>query len=320
MELKNLEKWKNSLNGCIRCGYCSTHCPVSKQTGWGSDSPRAKLTTVFGLLSGEIEPSQKVTNKLSTCFYCRRCVNVCSSGVPLTDIFIDAKKDLVEAGFAIEGTTTKTTNLCAKCLLCLNECPHGARTFSPEQNQIITDLVKCQSCGRCVAVCPAQAVTVTDGYGTDDDHIKKEITLFFDKEKKPESKAVIFLCNWSNYPGLQGSEYGNITDSVQDYKVIVNMCGGRLGPAQIFETFLNGGWGVMISTCPDGECEHKGNVKARKNVDAVRRDLQSMGIDPARVHLIEISRGSPDLFQAEVDKFMQNLHDLGPITKSQLKN
>ena len=90
-EFKNLEKWQGTLASCIRCGYCFEHCPMFKHTGWESDAPRAKIITAFGLITGEVEPSESAADKMFSCFYCKRCEAACSSGVPLTEIFTDAR-------------------------------------------------------------------------------------------------------------------------------------------------------------------------------------------------------------------------------------
>ena len=92
-EFRRLKRWENSLNGCIRCGYCYEHCPIYKSTRWEVDSPRGKLTLLFGLLSGEIEPSDYISEKMFQCFSCKQCEQACSSGVPATQIFADVTDD-----------------------------------------------------------------------------------------------------------------------------------------------------------------------------------------------------------------------------------
>ena len=67
-KLEKLEKWKGALNKCIRCGYCYEHCPIYKSTRWEIDSPRGKLILLYGLLSGEIEPSDYIANKIFRVF------------------------------------------------------------------------------------------------------------------------------------------------------------------------------------------------------------------------------------------------------------
>ena len=157
-EFKHLEKWQGTLANCIRCGYCFEHCPMFKHTGWESDAPRAKIITAFGMLNGEIEPSQSAADKMFSCFYCKRCEAACSSGVPLTEIFTDVRKDLVDMGIEGPGTTSTTKLNCAHCLICMGACPHEARSW--DGKGIATDPVKCQACGICLEVCPAGAAKI----------------------------------------------------------------------------------------------------------------------------------------------------------------
>jgi len=73
LKLERLKKWKDKLNVCIRCGYCYEHCPLYKHTRWETDAPRAKLALIYGMLNGEVKPSDYIAEKLFECFYCKRC-------------------------------------------------------------------------------------------------------------------------------------------------------------------------------------------------------------------------------------------------------
>ncbi len=301
MKTDNLKKWEKTLAACIRCGYCFEHCPLSKYTKWESDTPRAKIIMAHGLLSGELEPSDYIAEKLFSCFFCKRCDAACSSGVTLTDIFIDARKDLIEAGFNIPGTTSITNDNCADCLACVRECPHEAR--SSIDKVIVTDAVKCLACGICVEVCPAEAAHLGMDYGTSKDDLNGEISEYLKENKN--AKAVVFACNWSYFPDLQSSSME--TDSKKPYKTIVNMCGGRLEKETLMEPFLHNAEGVLVACCPDGDCEHNGNEKAKANVLFVKALLKSLDMDPERIKLVQIKHGDKSGFQMEIDTFMAKI-------------
>jgi len=106
-EFKRSKKWENELNKCIRCGYCYELCPLFKSFNWESDTPRGKLLLIYGMITGEIKPTQEIVEKIFQCFYCKNCSDNCSAGVPVTDILTDAKADLIEAGFEVGGTIVK---------------------------------------------------------------------------------------------------------------------------------------------------------------------------------------------------------------------
>lgn len=307
-ELKHLDKWKTSLDKCIRCGYCYEHCPIFKHTGWESDAPRAKLIMLYGLLAGKLEPTPYLADRVASCFYCGRCVAACSSGVPLTEIFTDAKRDFQGTEFEALGTTTVTNTDCVACLACVRACPHEARLFV--NGKIVTDTVKCQSCGICVDVCPNKAVSTSLSYGTNRPALNIEIGQFLEKEN---SKAIVFGCNWSYYPDFQASYME--PDEPPEYKILINMCGGRLEKPLLLEPLLNNAWGVLVACCPDGECEHDGNVKAKSHVKALRELLEQMDIDPERLQLVQVKHGDKVGFQTAIDTFMEKLNTLGPIEK-----
>jgi coenzyme F420-reducing hydrogenase delta subunit/formate hydrogenlyase subunit 6/NADH:ubiquinone oxidoreductase subunit I len=299
IEYKNLEKWDKTLASCIRCGYCFEHCPISKYTKWESDTPRAKIAMAHGLLSGDLEPSDYIAEKLFSCFFCKRCEAACSSGVSLLDIFVDARRDLLEAGYDVPGTTSITEASCAGCLSCIRECPHDARSL--DVNVIVTDPVKCQSCGICIEACPAGAIHLGLSYGTSKQELNNETIEYFKKGKK--SKAIVFACNWSYFPDMQSSIMAETED--KDYKVIVNMCGGRLEKTTLMEPFLHGAKGVLVACCADGECEHEGNEKAKASVLFVKNLLKGLNIDSEKIHLVQIKHGDKSGFQMEIDTFME---------------
>ncbi len=316
IELKNLEEWRSTLDACIRCGYCFEHCPISKYTGWESDTPRAKLIMIYGILAGKLEPSKEMMEKISSCFHCQRCSAACTSGVPLTEIFAAAKRDF--SGTALEslGTTSETDLQCARCLVCIGTCPHDARAWSPEEARIVTDLTKCQGCGICLTVCPAKATKIGHTYGTGTDEMKKSVQNFLDKEQNPDGKAIVFGCNWSFYPGMQSSTMASDTSMSSDYQILINMCGGRIGKPLLLEPFVQDAWGVLVACCPDGECEHDGNKRAKIHIQELKDLFKTIDIDPERVQLVEISHGDKAGFQKAVDQFMETVNALGPISGS----
>ena len=68
-----------------------------------------------------------------------------------------------------------------------------------------------------------------------------------------------------------------------------------------------------MACCPDGDCQHDGNKKAKKIVENLKATLEKVGIDPDRIRLVEIPAGDKTLFQAEIDTFVDQMNTLGPI-------
>ena len=131
------------------------------------------------------------------------------------------------------------------------------------------------------------------------------------------TKAIIFCCNWSVYPGLQLSEDITI-ESDPDYKIIVNMCSGRLQPDLILEALRDSAWGVMIAAYPPEECEHDGNYKTRRRVLLLKKILVQFGIEPQRLKLEWIDKGESVKFKKSIGSFIEDLKELGPIAKLEI--
>jgi len=103
MQAKYLKDWEQDMNTCIRCAYCFEGCPVFKDLRWESDGARGKIILSYGLLTGQIEPTKKIAEKIYQCTYCKDCIERCSAKVPIPDILTAARADLVNAGFEYEA-------------------------------------------------------------------------------------------------------------------------------------------------------------------------------------------------------------------------
>ena len=122
MQTTYLQEWKDELNTCIRCGYCFEGCPVFKDLNWELDGARGKVILAYGLLSGNLEPSEYIAEKLYQCTYCKDCVERCSANISVPSIMTAARADLKEAGFTYDSHAelldkiTRTGNIFGKDL------------------------------------------------------------------------------------------------------------------------------------------------------------------------------------------------------------
>lgn len=103
METKNIATWKDALMKCIRCAYCFEGCPVFKELGWEVDGARGKLVIAYGLMTGDLEVSDYIAEKIFQCTFCQDCVERCSANVSVPDILTAARADLYEAGYSYES-------------------------------------------------------------------------------------------------------------------------------------------------------------------------------------------------------------------------
>lgn len=315
VEFKRSKKWEGELDKCIRCGYCYELCPLFKTFNWESDTPRGKLLLIYGLITGEIKPTQEIVEKIFQCFYCKNCSDNCSAGVPITDIFTDARADLIEAGFEVEGTIVKIDeDLCSVCGICVPLCKYEALSINEEDEEhrkIVVDKVECRGCGLCVAACPSGAISHKEGCEVTLPELHEKVTSLL--KENEDMKLIVFCCNWSVFPGMQLSESPTLIK--MPYGVIVSMCSGRVAPELILDAFEEGAWGVMVAGCPPEECDHDGNYKTRRRLLLLKNFLEQIGIEPKRVRLDWFSTGESAKLNKAIDDFVKELEKLGPIKK-----
>jgi len=311
---KRSKKWEQELNKCIRCGYCYELCPLFKSNNWESDTPRGKLLLIYGMITGEIKPTQEIVEKIFQCFYCKNCSDNCSAGVPITDILTDARADLIEAGFEAEGTIVKIDeDLCSVCGICVPLCKYEALSIDEkdeDNKKIVVDKVECRGCGLCVAACPSGAISQKEGCEITLPELHEKVKEFLGEGEK---KLIVFACNWSLFPGMQLSESPTLIKT--PYGVIVSMCSGRVAPELVLNAFDEGAWGVMVAGCPPEECDHDGNYKTRRRLVLLKNVLKELNIEPKRIRLEWFSTGESAKLERTIDDFVKELEKMGPIKK-----
>ena len=316
-KFKRSKKWEGELNKCIRCGYCYELCPLFKSNNWESDTPRGKLLLVYGMITGEIEPTQEIVEKIFQCFYCKNCSDNCSAGVPVTDILSDVRADLIGQGFEVEGTIVKIDeDLCSVCGVCVPLCKYEALSIEPDEKdkeKIVVDKVECRGCGLCVSACPSGAITQKEGCEVTLPELHEKVKELI---KQDEKKLVVFACNWSMFPGMQLSESPTLVKT--PYGIIVSMCSGRVAPELVLNAFEEGAWGVMVAGCPPEECDHDGNYKTRRRLVLLKNVLKELNIDPKRIKLEWFSTGESAKLEREISNFVKELDKLGPIKKMEV--
>ncbi len=77
---------------CMRCGFCLATCPSRIHYMLEVYSPRGRLSILNGLVYGEVELSDLITDFLNTCTLCGLCHVNCPAGVDTIDIFEKARE------------------------------------------------------------------------------------------------------------------------------------------------------------------------------------------------------------------------------------
>ncbi|MCL2162811.1 MAG: hydrogenase iron-sulfur subunit [Oscillospiraceae bacterium] len=180
---------------------------------------------------------------------------------------------------------------CAFCYTCFRACPHAA--MEPDADARVMKNINgaCESCGICVAVCPANAITMADD--------EPELTAMKDKS----GKVRIICCENSGEIALR-SVLPTLGELASKVDIEVVPCGGGIGLERL-ATALRFYGKVMALTCMDGACRHfDGNKRASRQAGRLSEALGSVGVDKGRIGFLEISHAMPNVLRDELLTFL----------------
>lgn len=127
-----------------------------------------------------------------------------------------------------------------------------------------------------------------------------------------EPKIVAFFCNWCTYGAADLAGVSRL-DYPPNFRVVRLPCTGRLNPKYIMEAFKRGADGVWISGCHPGDCHYiAGNYHARRKFILLHNMLESVGLDPGRLHFSWISSAEATKFQAVAKEVVEKVRACGP--------
>jgi heterodisulfide reductase subunit D len=115
--VKNKPPHLDDIYACLQCGYCKSVCPVYRETGWESLTPRGKVYLLKHLIDknsfldkilgkkitnyltgkGKI-PLEEAMIKIYTCTLCSRCETICHVDIDFHEYWEEIRKWMVENG------------------------------------------------------------------------------------------------------------------------------------------------------------------------------------------------------------------------------
>ena len=160
-------------------------------------------------------------------------------------------------------------DICCGCRMCEAACENKSISFDEKKGVVTINEIACKGCGACVAVCPAGALS--QRYLRDE-----QVFAAIDSDREIESCE---LCPLSVAVDFEVPE--------QEKRPIRLVCAAQADPFIILRCFESGADGVMVINCCSGG---KGDrERAEKSVKVAKELMETLGMNPERVHLEWIS-------------------------------
>jgi len=100
-------------------------------------------------------------------------------------------------------------------------------------------------------------------------------------------------------------------------RIIKVPCTGRVAVIHLMKALENGADGVFVAGCLEGDCHYQaGNLRAKKRVAYVRQILESIGVEPDRVAMYNLSAGMGPRFAEIAREMTEKIRELGPFKAS----
>lgn len=125
-------------------------------------------------------------------------------------------------------------------------------------------------------------------------------------------KVLGFCCRWCSYAGadLAGSMRLQYPPEV---RILLVPCTGRVDILHLLNAFELGYDAVFVSGCHEGDCHYlAGNLRAKRRVHKLKKDLEVMGIEPERLEMFHVSSGEGPKFAQVCRDMVERAVRLGP--------
>ena len=96
-------------------------------------------------------------------------------------------------------------------------------------------------------------------------------------------------------------------------RIVKVPCTGRVAIIHLMKALEKGADGVFVAGCMEGDCHfQEGNLRAKRRVAYVRQMLESIGMEPDRVAMYNLSSGEGPRFAEICCEMTDKIRQLGP--------
>jgi len=104
-------------------------------------------------------------------------------------------------------------------------------------------------------------------------------------------------------------------------RIIRVPCTGRVDILHMLRSFEKGADGVYVVGCMEGDCRfERGNLRARKRVEAARKILDTVGVGGERIEMFNLSSSEGPRFAEIAAEMTEKIGKLGPNPLKSAKN
>jgi len=156
---------------------------------------------------------------------------------------------------------------CAFCYTCYRICPHSAPVPDLTARAMLIPEELCDSCGACVAACPANAIAWDEPL-----------------PNLPDMKPVLMLC-------CENSAYVAASAALDGLNVEISSmpCGGVISTMEMAKA-MGSHSGILVAVCINGACKHyDGNLRAIATVGRIKKEIAELGLDSGRIEVLQVS-------------------------------